>query len=217
MKKVMLIAAVSTTTIFGCSKEEIIEIQQPAPCNNNEAASHIPLSVGNYWVYDIYKTDFLGFETLFSSSDSTYIDRDTIINGNTFYIIEGFGSTIATGKIIRNENESVIYFDTSNNTEKIQFSTNNLGTIYNTENVGNNMFQLSTWTNSTNQNITVPAGTYNCYQRETEFLPLIASYSWGTRTQFRYYNDDVGIISSQFFYASSSDVFDMKLVRYNVN
>ena len=178
----------------------------------------MPLSVGNYWVYDTYRTDTLGIETIFSTSDSAYVDRDTTINGKTFYILEGDSyARLATGKIIKNENNSVIYFDVSDNTEKINFTTNNLGTIYNTENIGNNMFQLSTWTNAGLQNISVPAGSFNCHQRETEILPLIASHPLGTRTQFRYYNDDVGVVSSQFNFASSVDIFDTKLVRYNVN
>ncbi len=218
MKKVMLITTVVSVVIMGCSKEEPIEMPEPAPCNNHQTAEHMPLSVGNYWVYDVYRTDTLGSTSIMSSSDSAYVDRDTTINGNTYYIIEGdVYATLTTGEIIRNENNSILYFDTSSNTEKILFSTSNIETVYNTQNIGNNMFQLSNWTNPGQHNITVDAGSFDCHQRETEVLPLITNYPWGTRTQLRYYNDDVGVISNQFHFASSSEVFDTELVSYNVN
>ena len=49
----------------------------------------MPLSIGNYWVYDVYKTDTLRNVTITSSSDSAYVDRDTTINGSLFYILKG--------------------------------------------------------------------------------------------------------------------------------
>jgi hypothetical protein len=220
MKKVMLIAAISTATILGCSKEEIIELEEITVPQNSTAIiiDHIPLALGNYWVYDLYQTDTLGNVTRTPSADSAYVDRDTTINGQLFYIIEGnIYAQLATGGTLRNENNSVLYFDSTDNSEKVSFTTNNPGTRYNQVNIANNMFQLSVWTNQGLQSVDVPLGSFSCHQKETEIVPLTGSNAWGTRSQFQYYNPLVGVISSQFYFASSPDVYELKLIRFHLN
>lgn len=217
MKKVMLITVVASVLIFGCSKEEIIEVQEPVNCENHQAESHMPLSVGNYWVYNTYRTDTLGNETITSSTDSVYVDRDTVVNGSTFFILKGdFYATLATGKIIRNENNSLISFEPSSQSEKIIFTNNNPNIIYDSQTVGS-LFQVSVWTNSQKKNISVPVGSFNCWERESEAVPLNQGDPWGTRSSFRYYNNSIGVISNHFHFAASPDTHESRLISYNVN
>jgi len=219
MKNVMLIAVISTAVLIGCSKEKLTENKESSSsCVDYQSVDFIPLTIGNYWVYDTYRIDTLGNETISNSGDSAYVDRDTIINGKTFYIIEGdLYAKQAIGNNIRNENNSILYYNTSDNFEKIVFTTNSIGTVYNQANIGNNLLQLTTWTNAGTQNITVDAGNYLCYQRETEVTPLVSGYPIGTRSQYRYYNSSVGVVINQFFFASSPELYETRLVSYNIN
>lgn len=212
----MLTAIVLSTAFFSCSKEEEIEVPTPVVVNNPTIEKHMPLSVGNYWVYETVSIDTLGNEILSSPSDSAYVDRDTIINDKTYYIIEGdYEAKYAIGSILRNENNSVFeYLD--NNTEVITFTTNNPVNIFWTF-TDLNIFTYNLWVNSSKVNTSVDAGTYLCYEREMEVIPLLPNYQFGTRTAYRYYHKDIGVISNQFFFAASSSIFESRLLRYHLN
>jgi len=211
----MLIAAISTVTILGCSKEEIIEVEN-TPSSSNQSTAHMPLAIGNYWIYDTYSIDTLGNETLSNTSDSAFIARDTIINGATYYLVEGdFNARIAVGSYLRNEENSLVNFYGS-----ILFTTNNIGSIFSRDTIsigGGEYIYLSTWVNTQSASITVPAGTFNAYDKETEVVATQTEYPWGTRSFHTYYNKNVGAILNQYYYYSSPNVNESRLVRYHLN
>ena len=51
--------------------------------------NYTPLSIGNYWVYEGYKIDTNGIEEPLNNHDSLVIKRDTIINGHSYFVLEG--------------------------------------------------------------------------------------------------------------------------------
>jgi len=217
MKKVMLTTLVLSLVMLGCSKEEEIELAAPILNNDTPSINHMPLAIGNYWVYETYIIDTLGNETLNSPNDSAYVDRDTLINGNTYYIIEGdFFATFAIGSILRNENNSVLYYNTYDNTDNIIFTTNNIGDIY-LSRLDTNIFSASTWVNPSKINKNVAAGSFLSYDRETEITPLIPNHPIGIRSSHTYYNKDVGVVANQLFYMSSHDIIESRLVRFHLN
>ena len=215
MKKLMLTAVICSVVFFGCSKEEEVK-EDISPVETPQIIKHMPLAIGNYWVYDTYQIDTLGNESIFSSSDSAYVDRDTLINDKVYYIIEGdFNAKMATGNIIRNESNSILYSDGS-----IRFTTNNLASIFrrDTTNVGGgNSIHMKIWVNVPTPTILVPAGSFACYDRETEMTPTQIDYPWGTRSQHSYYNKTAGVVLSEFHFYSSPSIFETRLVRFNIN
>jgi hypothetical protein len=217
MKKVMLIVAISTATILGCSKEEPIEIENASSSASiNQSKAHMPLTIGNYWVYDNYSIDTLGNETLNARSDSAFIARDTIISGATYYIVEGdFIAIIAVGNYLRNDNNSVVHFDGS-----MFFTTNNIGSIYrrDTTNIGwSDHIYMSSWVNPISATVAVPAGTFKAYDKEIEVISTQTNYPWGKRSQHTYYNENVGVVLNQNYYYGSPNVNESRLVRYHLN
>lgn len=68
--------------LFGCSKSDSTI---PSSENAYPASAYYPLSVGNYWIYDLYEVDTNGVET-FIDTDSMYIERDTILRGNRYFV-----------------------------------------------------------------------------------------------------------------------------------
>jgi hypothetical protein len=48
-------------------------------------SSAIQLKVGNYWIYDAVNIDASGNITRFGSTDSVWIDRDSVVGNRTYY------------------------------------------------------------------------------------------------------------------------------------
>lgn len=65
-----------------------VDVALPSPLASNPQ-SYCPLTIGSYWVYDWYQTDSTGALFSLSTSDSCFVSNDTVIGGDTFYIIEG--------------------------------------------------------------------------------------------------------------------------------
>lgn len=57
---------------------------------------YLPMSVGNYWIYQHYKIDSLGNETATNLFDSLVITKDTFINGNRYYVFGGVQAAAIT-------------------------------------------------------------------------------------------------------------------------
>lgn len=86
--------------IVSCSNDD--DTAGGDPNNNNEnPADYIPLTDGDYWVYNVE-----GGTTL-NGTDSLYISNDTVINGNTYkklktkYLPLGFYSTSLSNNGVR--------------------------------------------------------------------------------------------------------------------
>ncbi len=63
-----------------CKKDKDAPTPEPTP-----VPEYAALKVGNYWVYETYFTDAQGATTVTEYYDSTFIEKDTLINGKTYY------------------------------------------------------------------------------------------------------------------------------------
>jgi len=219
MKKIMLMLVVSSTIIVGCSKEELV-VENATPNNSNQTNENIPLAVGNYWVYETYRIDTLGNETLLTTLDSAYVSRDTTYNGNTYYVIGG-GTIVnhVLGKIIRNSENTILSLNQSTGEESIVFTLNNIGSVFKTDTLDASpfSFEMNTKVNPGSVLKNVGAGSYNCFELTTEIIDLVNSSPLYPRDENRYYNSSVGLVAGQYLYMSSPDVFELRLLRYQLN
>ncbi len=213
MKIPMLITIFISVVVFSCSKEEL----EIAPIvTNSQNIEYLPLAIGNYWIYNTYSIDTLGNETLVGNRDSAYINRDTIINGKTHFFIEGdIYARIGIGNLIRSENNSIIDYNPSDSSDRIIFTTNNFGNVFWSDT--NTLFAYSSWVKTSLVNTSTNLGNFSCYEKVTEVIPLQQNYPWGTRNQYRYYNKNVGVVINQFYYSSSPNIFESRLINYNLN
>lgn len=80
MNKIMvLILGVGMVCFLSCDKNKLEDI--------GTQEDYYPLSVGNYWVYESYtrNANQTEFHLMINSRDSTYIDKDTIIDNLIYY------------------------------------------------------------------------------------------------------------------------------------
>ena len=85
MKKSILFLLICTA-IYSCKKKD--ETPEPAssPIIPVTYDNYSNLKTGNYWIYERFNLDSLGGTyTSLNVFDSSYVEKDTLINGSTYY------------------------------------------------------------------------------------------------------------------------------------
>lgn len=112
MKKIFLFSTIIAFMSFGftsCSSSD----DGGDDNNNSNTTFDVPMSIGNYWTYDVVGNNFTG-------RDSLYISKDTIISGSTFKKFEtlnlptGFYSTSLNNNGAKYENGKIYLSGTLN-------------------------------------------------------------------------------------------------------
>lgn len=94
MRHLVILGFLSSFGLFSCEKFDDLHIDVKSNTSTNNSSStsndsYYPLQIGNYWVYDNYEKDTLGNEKNIMLQDSITITRDTLINGNKYFVLEG--------------------------------------------------------------------------------------------------------------------------------
>lgn len=84
MKNILLLTVLSLAVI-ACKKKN----KTPETPIETPAAYNYTANPGSYWVYDWYQVDSLGNETYTNLRDTVYVEKDTVINGNTYHKFTG--------------------------------------------------------------------------------------------------------------------------------
>lgn len=101
MKNKLLLLAVGFAFLVSCSSSDESD-------NAAVEANFMPITTGNYWVYDVSGTDNL------SGRDSLYVANDTVINTNTYKKFKtlatpaGFFSNTLRGNSVREVNGKLL-------------------------------------------------------------------------------------------------------------
>jgi len=211
MKYLFALSTIVLLFVSSCKKEEM----EPCPSPPiKEIPNYMPLAIGNYWVYNDYKVDTLGNETKMNYVDSIYIQRDTLINNETYFVIEGNYSPYANVEYILRDSLGYLI----DNRGEIKFSvTNFTDTLYSVATMNNNdtiIFEFKNMDPS-NHSISVPAGTFSTLDYVRTFIfPYQPPY---TQRKFHKYNaEGVGTILETWGYAAATTIFEKRLIKYHV-
>ena len=103
--KNLLLPVVIVFSFSACKKEA----PQTNPLIDNVLVSEfLPFTVGNYWIYDVYKVnDTTGLEELLDVGDTVRIIAEEIINNETYFSFEQKQHWISTS----NEKDTVFLRD----------------------------------------------------------------------------------------------------------
>ena len=217
MRKVVFTALlIGLITLISCKKDknsDQAKYEAPKPTQN-----YLPLEIGNYWVYENYMIKY-GQEILSESTDSIVIIGDTIIRGETYFVLGGHFNLIFEGRLpIR---DSLGYLINSNG--NIYFTLNNIGDIYENHISMNNdvdtIYTKQSYTDSVEEQIEVPAGFFPARKKVTNY----EAYFFGNtndslryRTIYSYFTEGVGQITNQSITASNLTVWEKRLVKYHI-
>jgi hypothetical protein len=220
MKRVhVLLLALLISISYSCSKEDNdngnIEL---VPLNYG----YIPFYPGNYWVYEHYKIDTLGNETLLNHYDSVFISGTETVNGISYIVFEG---TWMSGAFIMDTlnmlRDSIGYY--VNPSGIIHFTDQNFtDTLYSFTGVNNNTGEVmyESWYKMEPQPhiISVPAGDFEVLNYHgTVYTPNPNQGVQDYRYKDRLFAKNVGMVLDTYYFLGSPTKFERRLIRYLVD
>lgn len=219
MKKVFVLLIIMVL-ILSCQKED----DSLSSWSGLEIRSQkfMPLEVGNYWIHEIYSIDSEGNERKWNSIDSVIITKDTIIDNERFFVLEGIRwpnrSDWGIVSILRDSAGRII--DPEGRIEMSEFDFND--TISTEYMIGNDDTICCIYRVMVEglDSITVPAGRFKVLNCEGDLY----NYRFDpprkhNLTVNKYYSNGVGIVLKKMIYTNpdEEDYVEKRLMRYHVN
>jgi hypothetical protein len=218
MKYVFALIAFSILLFSSCNKDEM---------ETNEGyvspPSYMPLTIGSYWVYDIYRIDSLGNEVKLQRVDSLTIKGDTLIN-NQFYFVYG-GANYPFPYYEYYLRDSLGYL--VDNSGHIHFSTTNFtDTLYSNWEIkpnGDTLNHRFSMMGTTEKNINVPAGSFTTldYRSTFENFDLPLTDPERIIVNHVYKSEGIGTVLSALVFLETNSVpsyvyYEKRLIRYHI-
>ena len=210
MRKLFLIG-VMISILTSCQKKDEI----PAETKSE----YLPLSIGNYWVYEHYMVDSSGIETVLPHIDSIFINKDTLIRNNKYFILEGHNYPYQRIDIVRDSSKYLV-----NSKGEILFSETNFSDIlYHTVELINTVDTVYTidWKMFIVENqVNVPAGLFEALNYKGDI-----NYYYGSQNSHlavntflnNYYSPYVGrLLSTYRYYSKPYERIEKRLTRYYI-
>lgn len=216
MKATILLSMIVAMTFLStsCKKEST-----PEPVNNNVIVypDFSMLDTGNYWIYQRFLIDSIGNETPQSIYDSCYIEKDTLINGKTYYKYYDPYLSSMSSKCLRDSLHYVI--DSSGD---IVLSTSDFSTVlsvhYSTVS-SDTVCRIERKMEDKNQSVQTGAGTFTTINAKiTYYMYPGWDYAGSVRYRNIRYAEGIGKVTETLpFFVSSPNYTERRLVRYHVN
>jgi hypothetical protein len=195
MKKSVLVL-ITCIAIYSCKKKD--EATPPLATPAVVYADYSNLRTGNYWIYERFSLDTaLVTYTSLNIFDSSYVEKDTVINGNTYFKL------MQINYPYNNEYAPVYLRDSLNYIVNIsgdlQFASQNFidtfYTHYIVQGFNDTICYIFSKMADDNLSITVPAGTFVTKNFKTTYL-MYPNYSFGlTERPVNYrYTENVGLV-----------------------
>jgi hypothetical protein len=224
MRKKMFFLSLLTIAIgyYSCKKDKESPSPSPSPVTY---PNYSQLKVGNYWVYQQFEIDAAGVVHPRNNTDSCYIEKDTTINGHTYFkIVKPY---LSHGQYYNSNNcysfirDSLHYI--INSFGEILFSSQDslsvLRTFYYVWEMNDTVCQVVLKMADKNLAVVTPAGTFTTTDSK-ETYHMYPNHSSGGNPRYinTRYAENIGIVlETQPFYASSPNYIERRLIRYHLN
>ncbi len=205
MKKALIIFGI----LFVCSCTEGI-VDSAAPIT-----PYSSFNSGSYWVYEWYITDDVsGIKKLYGKTDSVFIEKDTIIDGDIHFIERG---TFLGNRNFKSIKRGVADHIIEKPNNHIVFSLNENFIRTDSTMIGDEILFIGyTSRQSGVQNISVPAGNFDVVDYKTRVEFQHPDFPIGTRYCHLQYAANVGQVLKSITFSSSPDVLTSELLRYHI-
>jgi hypothetical protein len=207
-RKMLFTLAVLALISFSCKKKNSTDTPSASP-------DYIKLKVGNYWVYEIFKVDTNGVETDQGIADSNYIEKDTLINGNEYFIKNVHFYPSKAARVPLRDSSGYLLQHNPDGTNFIIFARDNFSDLLFTDT--NAVFIRTYRMTGKDSIVSLPAGTFTTRSFLIGYYPVASGYPWGDRRNYYMYGLDAGLVKQiYFYYASDPDHYEARLIRYHV-
>jgi len=206
MKNILYISVILLFALFSCEKQEDVTIDKL----EEEGGDFLPLSVGNYWIYEVTNVDTNGNST-FVNIDSTYIVGDTNISNEIYYIFKSSTSLFYT-QYLRDS----MHYIVDETGEKFFSPLYQQDTLFSNlvENINGDTISF------TYRIMREPSSPIKCVLGEFRALDAEVNryFSFVNRLDksHAFYAPRIGLILRQDFYSFAGKRNEYSLIRYNV-
>ena len=204
MKKPQIFLAIAGLLMLHACKRETDE--------PSALPDYYQLKKGNYWVYQVQEITDDKTITIRSGTDSVFIEKDTVINKNTYYKIVSKNWT-GIGLQFAFYRDSIGYL--VDQAGRVTFSTvNSKDTLYayNIQDIARIGYKMD----AGDSVVSVPAGSFGCLFCRCSITPLQTSPGLQANTQGDFRAAGIGIISSSAVALGINLRLRKNLIRYHV-
>lgn len=184
-------------------------------------ATYMPLKAGNYWIYQHFDATQSGRVTPLNKYDSSYVEKDTIINGRTYFKVYHKHPHVEQFSV-RYLRDSLHYIVNSYGT--IEFSSADFATVfhsgYYTASPGDTICSYANKMEDKNMLVMTPAGVFptSAFRSTLHFYKDWVFYNLHERQFNRRYSEGVGMITEDIVGSVADSVHLQKqLIRYHLN
>lgn len=210
MKRSSIIILIAFLILPSCK-----ESNTPTP--ENSVLDYFPLTIGNYWVYERSSCDSTWTDCNSLSIDTSRITKDTLINGFTYFKIEGKNLVgNSTPVFLRDSGDYLV-----NSMGYIHVSIDEINSLLYEEYITNSaqtdtLYYIISEMIGYPNSVVVPAGTFNCIDNRTTLFRVKEGINEGVSAH-NYYTKNVGRVYENVLFTSSLGGFKRELISYNIN
>jgi hypothetical protein len=208
MKRIMIIGGLFLVFFASCNKDN-------NPNDKPEADSvldYMPLAIGNYWVYETFSCDSGGVNCVSQSVDTTQVTGDTVMNGNTYFKLEGSFELFPDQVFLRDSGDYLV-----NQQGIILFTcSDSLHRFNEHEIIGQDNDTLFYWYTKLflpASPVLVGSGSYDCLDFRTLLFRKQDNFQTAHQTH-HYYAKNIGLIKETSLWAISLKEFHRELIGY---
>jgi hypothetical protein len=205
--------------VLSCKKDDDNDDVIPSTPPPVSYPDYMQLKVGNYWIYEKFDIDATGNAAATGILDSCYIEKDTLINGNTYFKFKR-PNAIDIYSVTEYLRDSLSYVVDQNGS--IVFSSQDYWSlfadsyhIFSSDTIYHAVRQMA----DINATTVVPYGaltTLNC--KTTYYMYGGWAANGAERVMSKKYAQGVGLVlETLVFFASSPQYSERRLVRYHLN
>lgn len=211
MKRLIVFALIGSIALISCKKENPVE-EPTVP--KETVLDYFPLTIGNYWVYESFHCDSNEITCESNSIDTNWVTKDTLINGNTFYKIEGRRVFWKDPVFFRDSGDYIV-----DEKGKVVFTHLNTQDVFNYETVLNpandTIFYWYFKLKNKFEDVSVQAGEFECLNFQGSLFRIYDDFE--TEHFLRNnYSKNVGLVEQKSLFATSLHVVKRELVGYHI-
>lgn len=217
----LLFCLIIISPIISC-KDDDSDVQ-PKVQQKPTYPNYSQLEVGNYWIYERYTLKPDGEEIPLNQFDSSYVEKDTIINGKTYYKLHLPSLDvrgIPQNLYLRDSLHYIVdlYGNALFSSQKFGVSLNPIRYSYLNSEKTDTIYSIERLMSHKDSLVHLQGRTFETLRSNENFILMGRLSHLGDRQRITLYAENVGIVYHTLpFYASNPDYTIQKLVRYKVN
>ena len=211
MKYVLAVLTIFIITFSSCKKENENENTNPV---EESVLDYMPLSVGNYWVYQRYICDSGELNCEEMTIDTNWIVKDSLVNNLLYFKLVGNTISGNEGYFLRDSGDYIvdlkghIYFTHTDTVNIFNFQ-------YAPENQSDTMYYWYYQLAKGQSSIEVPSGNYECLDMRGHFFRQQDEFNTD-HTTHKLHSKDVGMVKNTGVFASNLKVLKQELIGYHI-